>query len=477
MMKTNKKRLPGFVALAVVCLSLFILAGIVHADDPPVLTSISITPQNPTMTVGESLTFTATGYDQYGDSFPLNDPQWSADTTYGTLTVDPQDPTKATFTATSPGVAGMMCGEGGTQIAGSNEITIAQDSPVLTSISITPYHPTMTVGESLTFTATGYDQYGDPFPLNDPQWWANPQYGTLTVDPQDPTKATFTATAAGIAGIMCEEGGTQISGSTEITITEGGELVRIEVTPTEVTLMVGHQQQFVAKGYDENNNEVPIDPIWSTTGGTITSDGLYTATEVGDFTVTASVEGSTVTGTATVHVKQESEVARIVVYPRRAILYYGQKQQFKAKGYDKQGNEVPIVPVWNATGGTITQQGLYTAGNRVGVFVVVARVKGSTVIGYTRVIIRPLLLKKVVVTPKRVKLYPGQQQQFSAVGYDISGNPVPITPIWRIWKATGSTITQQGLFTAGFQDGYYVVIVRAKGSLVTATATVHVTKP
>jgi len=185
MMKTkDKKRLPEFVALAVVCLSLFIPSGIVSAADPPVLTSITITPD----------------------------------------------------------------------------------------------HPTMTVGESLTFTATGYDQYGDPFPLNDPQWWANPQYGTLTVDPQDPTKATFTATSPGVAGMMCGEGGTQIAGSNEITIIEGGGgLVRIEVTPGEVTLKRGDQQQFDAKGYDADNNEVPIDPIWSTTGGTITSEGVYTA--------------------------------------------------------------------------------------------------------------------------------------------------------------------------------------------------------
>ncbi|HEC76957.1 MAG TPA: hypothetical protein ENI33_06855 [Thermoplasmatales archaeon] len=182
------------------------------------------------------------------------------------------------------------------------EIVSAVDPPVLISISITPDHPTMTVGETLTFTATGYDQYGDPFPLYDPQWWANPQYGTLTVDPQDPAKASFTATAVGIAGMMCEEGGTQISGSTEITIIEGGELARIEITPPEVTLKVGEQQQFTAKGYDTDNNEVSISPIWSTTGGTITSNGLYTSTTPGDFTVTASVQGSSVIGTATVHI-------------------------------------------------------------------------------------------------------------------------------------------------------------------------------
>ena len=211
-MKTkNKKRLPGFVALAVVCLSLFILAGIVHADDPPVLTSISITPHNPTMTVGESLTFTAQGYDQYGDPFPISDPHWEGDEVYGTITPDPNDPLKCDYTANSAGNGYIICYEG------------------------------------------------------------------------PPGQAT-------------------VHGSTDIYIQGGGDLARIDVDPNSVALKLNQNQQFSAKGYDAQGNEVPITPIWSTDGGTITSDGLYTATQVGVFTVTASVEGSSVTGTASVHV-------------------------------------------------------------------------------------------------------------------------------------------------------------------------------
>ncbi len=57
--------------------------------DPPYLDSIVITPQNPTMSVGETLTFTAQGYDQYGDPFPISDPHWEGDGIYGTITPNP----------------------------------------------------------------------------------------------------------------------------------------------------------------------------------------------------------------------------------------------------------------------------------------------------------------------------------------------------------------------------------------------------
>ena len=72
-------------------------------------------------------------------------------------------------------------------------------------------------------------------------------------------------------------------------------LDHIEVTPEEVALKVGEQQRFSAVGFDADSAEVIIRPIWSTTGGTISADGLYTATVAGNFTVTVSIEGSPVT--------------------------------------------------------------------------------------------------------------------------------------------------------------------------------------
>ena len=65
----------------------------------------------------------------------------------------------------------------------------------------------------------------------------------------------------------------------------------------------GQQQQFEAHGFDDQENEIYIQAIWSADGGDIDSLGVYTAPDVtGDYTITASVEGSAVTGQATVHV-------------------------------------------------------------------------------------------------------------------------------------------------------------------------------
>jgi len=163
------------------------------------------------------------------------------------------------------------------------------------------------------------------------------------------------------------------------------ELTRIDVTPPEVTLNVNEQQQFHAKCYDAQGNEIPITPGWSAAGGTITTGGLYTATTAGDFTVTASVQGSTVTGTATVHVNPP-ELTRIDVTPPEVTLNVNEQQQLQAKGYDAHGNEVPIDPNWSALEGNITRGsgGLYTA-TKEGDFTVRASVPWSSIIGIARV--------------------------------------------------------------------------------------------
>lgn len=53
------------------------------------------------------------------------------------------------------------------------------------------------------------------------------------------------------------------------------QLSRIDITPSyPSTIHVGETILFTAKGYDQNGDEVPITPIWSASGGRLTSGGL-----------------------------------------------------------------------------------------------------------------------------------------------------------------------------------------------------------
>jgi hypothetical protein len=194
--------------------------------------------------------------------------------------------------------------------------------------------------------------------------------------------------------------------------------VSVTLTPATATVQPGQTQQFTAN--------VPV--TWSATGGNITTAGLFTAgSTAGTFSVKAtSTQDTTKSATATVTIQTLS------VAPASATLQPGQTQQFTAN--------VPVT--WSATGGTISQSGLFTAGSTAGSFSVKATSTQDTTKSATATVTIQAIT--VSITPTAATLQPGQTRQFTA--------NVPVT-----WSATGGTISQSGLFTAGSTAGSFTV--------------------
>ncbi len=187
----------------------------------------------------------------------------------------------------------------------------------LASIAVTPDSPTLAVGETRAFTAKGYDANGNEVPIPQPQWDVNTDFGYGAVDPNDPSRYTFTATRAGTGGIVCYDlsTGTYVDDSTPIYILSSGQLARMDVAPTIVNLHIGGQQQFTSIGYDANGNQVPITSAWTTTGGgtlsnTTGSSTTYTATAAGEHTTTATDQATGIKATATIQIT-DAGTARI----------------------------------------------------------------------------------------------------------------------------------------------------------------------
>ena len=169
---------------------------------------------------------------------------------------------------------------------------------------------------------------------------------------------------------------------------EPPELTSIAVSPSSVELEEDATKQFNATAYDQNGDEMPdIIFTWTSsdeTVGTIDENGLFTALDAGETTITAANE--TVEGTATVTVHEEdsddnedgedsgagdgtsqsSPVLTVInVSPPSVTLNASNTQQFNATAYDQTQN--PIVGVvfnWtigNETVGTINNAGFFTA--------------------------------------------------------------------------------------------------------------------
>ncbi|HMC56111.1 MAG TPA: ice-binding family protein [Gemmatimonadaceae bacterium] len=170
-------------------------------------------------------------------------------------------------------------------------------------------------------------------------------------------------------------------------------------------------------------------------------------------------------------------LASMAISPDPQTMAVNGTQQFVATGTDFSGAAVTFTPTWSvvAGGGTISATGLFTAGTTPNTF---TNTISATSGGMTRtatVIVTAGPLASITVTPNPVSLATGATQQYTAVGKDVGGHVVAITPTWSVVAGGGAINLTTGLFTAGTSAGTYTNSVRASVGSLAGFATVTVT--
>src|ERR1043166_9444638 len=92
------------------------------------------------------------------------------------------------------------------------------------------------------------------------------------------------------------------------------DISQILISPDSVSIAAGQSVQFQATGRTPSGETRPIKVRWSATGGTIDANGLYTAgSGLGAFEVTATLDGSTLSGKA--KVRNHGTLKQLVLVP------------------------------------------------------------------------------------------------------------------------------------------------------------------
>lgn len=152
-------------------------------------------------------------------------------------------------------------------------------------------------------------------------------------------------------------------------------LTQVVLSPNHMSLAAGTSQLFRAYGRDNSGDSLSVTVSFSATGGVITSDGLFTAgSAAGDFEVVATATGGTLADTAIVTITTPGTpvLAQVVLVPSSVSLLVGGARQFAAYGRMSNGDSTTLIVTYDATGGTITAAGLYTAGGAAGTYRVIA---------------------------------------------------------------------------------------------------------
>ncbi|ARU51487.1 hypothetical protein CBR64_08340 [Cellulosimicrobium cellulans] len=156
-----------------------------------------------TVPAGQEVALTATGYDQYGAVVDLPGLTWTVD---AGGTVASTGARTATFRATQDAdPVTVRASSGG--VTGTYALRVGA-APALAGVSVEPAFARVVSGERQAFSATGVDQYGDPFPLGSVAWSAG--------DRGSVADGAFTAGAAGAGRVTATVGG--VTGSAVVAV-------------------------------------------------------------------------------------------------------------------------------------------------------------------------------------------------------------------------------------------------------------------
>jgi hypothetical protein len=218
------------------------------------------------------------------------------------------------------------------------------------SISITPTSASLASGGSRQFSANVQGANNTTV-----TWSASA--GTISstgyfTAPKVTTAATLTVRATSVAD-------TTKRASATVAVTTTAPSVSVAVSPTSSSMTAGAGQQFTATVTGTSNTSVH----WSTSSGSITDGGKFTAPAVNTATnvtvkATSAVD-PTKSASALVKVAPANTTVSISVSPSSASVSAGKSQQFAAS---VQGTTSTSVN-WSASGGSITSVGMFTAPN------------------------------------------------------------------------------------------------------------------
>lgn len=390
----------------------------------------------------EEKRFFATGYDSSGNVVPVN-PAWEA--RGGSIDKE------GVFKAHS--MPGTYFVKATSQEGISSTARVIVEPLRIEKIEIFPQNLVVDPFQIIKFQLKAYDRHGTEI-ASYPSWTATG--GTMHSD------GTYQAgRIPGNYSVWASIG--KLSTSTPIVIRpDANKIVRMEIHPQDVSLIPGQKMPFVATFYNKASQAVTTNAKvqWTPRGGSMNENALYEAGNVpGKYLIEASLEEE-VFAKAWITIRPlivHAPVSWLHITPKFMEISCNEKVHFKAKGLDSNGREVPCDITWTADGGTISGDGLFTAGEAQGSFTVQAittsGIKGVATVVVVGKIVRPQM--ELFITPEKISLQPGQKCNFYAEVKNTAGQVVPSKIEWK--TEDGEIDTANGQYQSPSEPGNYIV--------------------
>lgn len=372
-------------------------------------------------------------------------------------------------------------------ISGGTTLTV--NSATLNSIQVTPTNPSVALGTTRQFTATGIYSDTTTQDLTAAVTWSSSNTGVALISNAPGSSGLTTGIATGAATITATING--ISGNTTLTVTSA-VLQAIDVSPTIPSIQHGTSQQFIATGtYSDNTTaDVTAYVTWSSSNtgvATISnapgSNGLAASVAAGTTTITAALSGFSGGTTLTV---TAPTLNSIQITPLNPSISIDLNEQFYATGSYSDGSSADLTQAvtWSSSNTAVV-----TVSNAAGSNGLVTPVSASTATitaafggtsGTSTVTVNPATLVSIAISSSTGTIVVGTTEQFTAIGTfsDTSTQDMTASVLWTSSNTAIATISNtggtNGLATA---VGAGATTITAAFGSVTHTATLAVTAP
>ena len=403
---------------------------------PPTLTSIALTPANPSFALGTTQTLKATATYSDGSTLDVtNTASWSSGSP-SIATVNGQ----GLVSSVATGSANITASIG--PIVGVTNVTVTPAT--LVSIAITPAIPTVPLGGTQLFTATGTYTDGSTQNITDTVQWNSDTTAVASVSNQAGSQGLATGVGSGTATISATSG--SVTASTVLTVGTA-TLVSIAVTPATPSIALGTMQQFTATGTysDGSTQNLTLTAVWSSdtvSTATVNSAGLALSAGLGTATITAtsgSVAGSTLL-TVT-----PATLVSITITPPLPSIATGTTQQFAATGIFTDGSTQDLTQLayWSSSAANVAtisdasgSQGLASA---LAVGTTTINASSGILSGAATLTVTPAMLVSIAVNPPSASISLGATQQFTATGTYSDGSTQDLTGT-ATWNSSSTAV-------------------------------------
>lgn len=408
------------------------------------LTSLSLSPTQPSIARGSMLPLTATAL--YSDSTTQDvtaNASWrSASPTVSS--VSDEVASKGQLTGLSPGTAEISATLNGLTGVTTVNVTAA----TLTALSVTPISPTLGVGTTRPFQATGTYSDNTTQDLTAAVGWLSSEPSRLTISNALTSKGLATAVSSGAATISASLTG--VVGTTPVTVS-AATLTSIAVSPSSASIPLGSTRLYTAVGTasDGSTQDLTAQCTWASSDPTVAtlsnangSRGLATSLEAGSTTVTATLNGRQ--GSATLSVTAAT-LTSLTISPTNPTVPRGSTRQFSALGTysDASTQDLTEQVTWTSSSTQVAtisnaagSRGLASAVT-TGTATLTATLGATT--HSTTMLVSAATLVSIAVSPSGATLYRFTGQQFVATGTYSDGSTQPLTQ-QVTWTSSNSPV-------------------------------------